>query len=323
MKHLLVTNDFPPKVGGIQSYLWELWRRLPPSEFAVLTTPFTGDSAFDDEQPFRIERTTDRMLLPRRHLVGRIDALAREIGADVVLLDPALPIGLVGPQLERPYGVVLHGSEVTVPGRLPVTRRMLARVLRGARVVVSAGGYPASEAERVAGRSLPTVIVPPGVDTERFRPLGPAEREAARRHFGFDPHAPLVVGVSRLVPRKGFDTVLMAVTRLRRSIPAFAWRSPARDETTTAYAGSPHDSGRPRGSSGAFRTRLCPSSTAVPTCSPWPVVTGGPDSSKRGSASCSWKRPPQGSLRSRADREALPKRWSTTRPATSSTAPTT
>ena len=214
MTHLLVTNDFPPKVGGIQSYLWELWRRLPPSEFAVLTTPFTGDSAFDDEQPFRIERTTDRMLLPRRHLVGRIDALAREIGADVVLLDPALPIGLVGPQLERPYGVVLHGSEVTVPGRLPVTRRMLARVLRGARVVVSAGGYPASEAERVAGRSLPTVIVPPGVDTERFRPLGPAEREAARRHFGFDPHAPLVVGVSRLVPRKGFDTVLMAVTRL-------------------------------------------------------------------------------------------------------------
>ena len=35
MSHLLVTNDFPPKVGGIQSYLWELWRRLPPGEVTV------------------------------------------------------------------------------------------------------------------------------------------------------------------------------------------------------------------------------------------------------------------------------------------------
>ena len=44
MTHLLVTNDFPPKVGGIQNYLWELWRRLPPEEFAVLTRPHPGDA---------------------------------------------------------------------------------------------------------------------------------------------------------------------------------------------------------------------------------------------------------------------------------------
>ena len=37
MTHLLVTNDFPPKVGGIQVYLWELWRRLDPSSYKVLT----------------------------------------------------------------------------------------------------------------------------------------------------------------------------------------------------------------------------------------------------------------------------------------------
>ena len=38
MPSLLVTNDFPPKHGGIQSYLYELWRRLPPDETTVLTT---------------------------------------------------------------------------------------------------------------------------------------------------------------------------------------------------------------------------------------------------------------------------------------------
>ena len=57
MKHLLVTNDFPPKIGGIQSLLWEWWRRLPPDSFAVLTSPYEGTAEFDAAQPFLIERT--------------------------------------------------------------------------------------------------------------------------------------------------------------------------------------------------------------------------------------------------------------------------
>ena len=56
VKHLLVTNDFPPKIGGIQSLLWEWWRRLPPDRFAVLTSPYAGAAAFDAAQPFRVER---------------------------------------------------------------------------------------------------------------------------------------------------------------------------------------------------------------------------------------------------------------------------
>ena len=64
MKHLLVTNDFPPKIGGIQSLLWEWWRRLPPESFAVLTSPYEGTAEFDAAQPFHIERTREPVLLP-------------------------------------------------------------------------------------------------------------------------------------------------------------------------------------------------------------------------------------------------------------------
>ncbi len=78
--------------------------------------------------------------------------MADEVGADLVVLDPALPLGLVGPSLELPYDVVLHGAEVTVPGRLPGSKQALAHVLRRARHIVAAGGYPAAEAERAAGR---------------------------------------------------------------------------------------------------------------------------------------------------------------------------
>ncbi len=214
MTHLLVTNDFPPKVGGIQSYLWELWRRLPAEEFAVLTTAHDGARAFDAQQPFRVERSADRVLLPRRRLVRRIDRLAAEIDAACVLLDPALPLGMVGRRLERPYGIVVHGAEITVPRRVPGTSALLGRVLRGAAHVIAAGRYPASEARRAAGRELPLTVVAPGVDVERFRPLDAAWRRVERERFGLATDGLLVVGVSRLVPRKGFDVLIDAVARL-------------------------------------------------------------------------------------------------------------
>jgi len=245
VKHLLVTNDFPPKVGGIQSYLWELWRRLDPERTTVLTTPHKGDRAFDAAQPMRVERDRARWLLPTTALARRIDRLAAEVDADVVLLDPALPVGLLGPRLERPYGVVLHGAEVTVPGRMPGTRRMLARVLRDAQLVVAAGGYPATEARRAAGRDLPTVIVPPGVDPERFHPLSDAERRAERRRLGLDPDAPVVLGLSRLVPRKGFDVLIEAGAALAVRHPdlqiaiAGAGRDRKRLERVATHHGSP------------------------------------------------------------------------------------
>ncbi|MEX0847612.1 MAG: glycosyltransferase family 4 protein, partial [Ilumatobacteraceae bacterium] len=219
MKHLLVTNDFPPKIGGIQSLLWEWWRRLPPESFAVLTSPYAGTAEFDAAQPYRIERTREPVLLPHPFMVRKIDQMAREVGADLVVLDPAVPLGLVGPSLALPYDVVLHGAEVTVPGRLPVSKQVLGHVLRNARHIVAAGGYPAAEAERAAGRSLPITVVPPGVDVDRFRPLGTDERIAARRRFGVPDEAELIVGISRLVPRKGFDTAIRAVARMRAKRP--------------------------------------------------------------------------------------------------------
>jgi len=240
MTHLLVTNDFPPKVGGIQAYLWELWRRMDPSTFAVLTaSSHPGAAAFDAEQKglgFRIERVPGRVLLPTPATVRRIRTLAGDVGASLVVLDPALPLGLVGPSLgDLPYAVVLHGAEVTVPGRLPGSRRALANVLARSALAVCAGGYPAAEARRVAGARMPPVVeVPPGVDIDRLRPLTAAARRKARAELGLPLDGPVVVSVSRLVPRKGMDVLIDAAAALVPSFPAL----------TVVIAGSGRDRGR-------------------------------------------------------------------------------
>src|SRR5262249_4772989 len=154
------------------------------------------------------------VLLPTPDLRRTIDRLAAEVDAPLVLLDPALPLGALGRRLERPYGVIVHGAEIVVPGRLPVVRSALGSVLRGARLVVAAGGYPAAEASRAAGVALPTLVIPPGVDIERFRPLDDEARRATRVRYGIPDDATVVLGLSRLVPRKGFDVLIRAGARL-------------------------------------------------------------------------------------------------------------
>ncbi len=240
MTHLLVTNDFPPKVGGIQAYLWELWRRMDPSSFAVLTASSHPEAAaFDAEQKglgFRIERVPSRVLLPTPATVRRIRASAQDVGASLVVLDPALPLGLAGPSLgPLPYAVVLHGAEVAVPGRLPGSRQALAHVLSRSVLAVCAGGYPAAEARHVAGDRMPPVVeVPPGVDVERLRPLTAAARRKARAALGLSADGPVVVSVSRLVPRKGMDVLIEAAAALVPSIP----------DLTVVIAGSGRDRAR-------------------------------------------------------------------------------
>lgn len=218
MPSLLVTNDFPPKVGGIQSYLWELWRRLPPDDVTVLTTAYDGAAAFDAQQPFRIERPGPKVLLPRRALVTEVDALAREVNADVIFVDPVLPLGAIVPKLTAaPVVLITHGAEMTVTGRSWLTRAKTRRILDAVAAVVAAGEYPAREAARVRP-GVPGIVIPPGVDPDRFTPPDPLARPIVRERFGLDADRFLVLGVSRLVPRKGFDVLIDAVGRLDSTV---------------------------------------------------------------------------------------------------------
>jgi phosphatidylinositol alpha-1,6-mannosyltransferase len=247
-RHLLVTNDFPPKTGGIQVYLYELWRRLEHGRACVLTASSHPQAAsFDASTDLVVERVANSTLfLPTWRAFRDIEAAIDRHRPDLVLFDPAWPLGLLGPRLSRPYGVVLHGAEVTIPGRIPGVASSLRYVLKNATVALCAGSYPEAQARRNAAEYLcPVIQVPPGVDTSRFAPLSLSERHQVRSAMGFSDAEFLIASYSRLVPRKGMDTLIRASVRLvervanLRVVIGGAGRDQARLERLAAKLGAP------------------------------------------------------------------------------------
>src|ERR1700688_2164301 len=131
-RHLLVTNDYPPKTGGIQVYLHERGRRLESDRAVVLTASSHPEAeSFDANSEIVVERIPAKTLFfPTWRAKRAIESAIARHQPDLVLLDPAWPLGLLGPRLSVPYGVIVHGAEVTAPGRLPIVASSLRFVLK-------------------------------------------------------------------------------------------------------------------------------------------------------------------------------------------------
>jgi phosphatidyl-myo-inositol dimannoside synthase len=127
---LLVTNDYPPKVGGIQRTLHSLMRELPPDRVTVFAPASQGSQAFDASEPYRVERDARAFTWPTPEVRERVRGLIRQTGSEVVLFGDAMPLAELGPGLARhgtPYLVAAHGFDYwlsLVPGSHAWMRRV-------------------------------------------------------------------------------------------------------------------------------------------------------------------------------------------------------
>jgi glycosyltransferase involved in cell wall biosynthesis len=209
---LIVSNDFPPRSGGIQSFVHALASRLPAENVTVYAPSWDGAAAFDSRQPFRVVRHPSSLMLPVPWVARRASRILTEQGCDTVLFGAAAPLGLLAPALRRAGAqrivALTHGHE-SGWAALPGARSLLRRIGDQVDVVTYLGEY---FRERLAGALSPEaaarmVRLAPGVDTEAFRPgAGGAE---IRERLGLG-RRPVVVCVSRMVPRKGQDTLIRA-----------------------------------------------------------------------------------------------------------------
>ncbi|MEV3980182.1 glycosyltransferase family 4 protein [Nonomuraea sp. NPDC049758] len=209
---VFVTNDFPPRPGGIQSFVHGLALRTPG--VAVYAPAWPGCEEFDRRQPYRVVRHPTRLMLPTPAVARRAAGLVAEHRAETVVFGAAAPLGLLAPRLRaagaRRVVMLTHGHEASWAGA-PGFRSVLRRIGAHADVVTYLGDYTR---QRLAVAIPPHKLVrlAPGVDVDQFHP------RAAKAALGLDGR-PVVACVSRLVPRKGQDQLIRAWPRVLRAVP--------------------------------------------------------------------------------------------------------
>jgi phosphatidylinositol alpha-1,6-mannosyltransferase len=217
---LLVTNDFPPRPGGIQQFVHNLAVRQPAGSVVVYASTWRGAAKFDAEQPFEVVRADTSLLLPTPRVAKRAAELARAHDCDTVWFGAAAPLGLLAGGLRRDGGIhravaLTHGHE-TGWAALPGARQLLRRIARGTDVITYLGEYQRVRLDRALHGLTELQRLAPGVDVDTFHP--DVDGSAVRARHGLSDR-PVIVCVSRLVPRKGQDMLIRALPVVRRRVP--------------------------------------------------------------------------------------------------------
>jgi phosphatidyl-myo-inositol dimannoside synthase len=217
---LLLTNDFPPRPGGIQAYLQALATRLPADDLVVYAPAWDGAVEFDARQPFAVVRHPGTLMLPVPDVLRRAREIARAHACSTVWFGAAAPLALLAPHL-RTAGVEravasTHGHEVGW-AMLPGARQALRRIGTTVDVVTFVSRYTRSRFAAAFGPRAALEFLPSGVDTDLYVP-DQAARSGIRARHGLG-ERPVVVCVSRLVPRKGQDVLVRALPLIRRQVP--------------------------------------------------------------------------------------------------------
>jgi phosphatidylinositol alpha-1,6-mannosyltransferase len=218
-KTLVVTNDFPPRQGGIQSFVHELASRQPAGSVVVYASAYAGSAEFDAAQPFPVVRHPTGLLVPTPAARARIVSTLREHGCTAAWFGASAPLGLLAPSLRAAGAERIvastHGHEVGWAA-LPAGRQALRRIGASCDVITYLGEYTR---RRIAGAFGPRAVLrqlPPGVDVDTFHPG--VDGSAVRARYGLTGR-PVIVCVSRLVPRKGQDSLIRALPAIRRAVP--------------------------------------------------------------------------------------------------------
>lgn len=235
---LLVTNDFPPRRGGIQSYLEQFANRLVAMgeqrgeqqgeqqgehQLVVYAPRWKGAEAYDDAAPFPIVRHPGTLMVPEPGVDRRMRRLIGEYGIETVWFGAAAPLALLadrarGAGAQRVLACT-HGHEVGW-SMLPGARAALRRIGESTDVVTYVSRYTRGRFASAFGPRAHLEHLPPGVDTDRFCP-DPVARAELRTRYGLGDR-PVVVCISRLVPRKGQDMLIKALPDIRRRVAGAA-----------------------------------------------------------------------------------------------------
>jgi phosphatidyl-myo-inositol dimannoside synthase len=220
---LVITNDFPPRPGGIQTFGYEIVRRFEPDSVTVLTSDWEGAAEFDAAQDFKVIRANTKTLLPSKSTL----AMAREIVVSEnitrVLFGAAAPLGLLASPL-RKLGVknivgMTQGHE-TGWAMTPGTKQALRKIGNDTDYLTFISEYTHKKIAKALSPEAASRMrrIVPGVNITEFSPANSSVGNQLRAKLGWTDR-PVIVCVSRLMARKGQDELIRALPEVHKTSP--------------------------------------------------------------------------------------------------------
>jgi phosphatidylinositol alpha-1,6-mannosyltransferase len=222
---LVITNDFGPRTGGIETFVMGLLERIVDHKVVVFTSQ-QGDTSEYDQQWFKkfgvqVIRDRSKILLPSLRVAKRAKEIAQMHNIEVVVFGAAAPLALMAPKL-RKAGVkkiiaLTHGHEVWWARIFPFNLAM-KRIGKSVDHLTYLGEFTRQAISRsLSQKSIDSMVkIAPGIDTTHFSPQSDATQR--RTELGLESKK-IIISVGRLVHRKGQDKLIQAFPTIVREIP--------------------------------------------------------------------------------------------------------
>lgn len=209
-KTLVITNDFPPRKGGIQTFISQLLAELQPQSIVVYASNWSGATEYDSQLPYKVVRADTSVMLPTPKHLRKANQLAKLHNCDQVLFGALAPLALMSRSLKR-AGVkkivaITHGHEAGW-AQIPGLRWILKLCAKHVDVVTYLTNYTKQKISPLIGSEVRFIRLTPAVDSERFFPYSIDAKNTLRKEFDLEGKK-VLLGLSRLMPRKGFDSVI-------------------------------------------------------------------------------------------------------------------
>lgn len=222
-KTLLVTNDFPPHLGGIETFLEGFAHQLDPNQLVVYTSSRARDGItdYDASTPWTTYRDPTRILLPTPTTRRRMEHLIRKHRIENVWFGASVPLALLSKAARKAGARTIitstHGDEITWTAT-SLGRAALRSAFRNADVVTYISRAMLGRLRPYIPTETTTMHLPGGITPEDFH-LSSSSRAQMREQFSLADATPIVVCVGRLIPGKGQDMLIKAWEQVHRLFP--------------------------------------------------------------------------------------------------------
>jgi len=213
-KALLVTIDFPPKLGGVAKYYENICKNLPADKIVVLTNKAKGSDKFDKKQQYKIYREDlfFRFFWPRWvKMILKIKKIIKKENIEIIYIGQILPVGEAMMLVKLPFIVFTHGMDITMPQKNKRKALILKKIIGKSYKLISNSNFTKNELRKLGAPDDKITIINPCPDTDLLNQINSDTTNELVNKYNLKDNK-IILSVGRLVERKDFDKVIESLT---------------------------------------------------------------------------------------------------------------